>query len=93
MFNTVSVVARLWICGINYDLNDWPYGMIIGMIRCKYWHPELMTSADIGNALIRMHAYQKKENMLCLQNDIDALFYESFVDIHRQSEEKEAMKK
>lgn len=70
-----------------YDLEDWPYSMIIGLIRNDYWHPE-MPREEITHVLQRMHSYQKKENMVCLQNDIDALFYEFFVDFHRQSEEK-----
>ena len=77
------------IASVN-SLGDWPYGMIIGMMRIDYWHPELMTSVDISNALQRMYSYQKKENMLCLHKDIDALWYESFMDIHRQSEEMTA---
>ena len=69
-----------------YDFEAWPYSMIIGMMKREYWHPDLMSNADIISALQRMHSYQKKENMLCLQHDIDALWYESFVDIHRQGE-------
>lgn len=65
-----------------YDIEGWPYSMIIGLIRKEYWHPDLMTCEEIRNALQRMNAYQKKENMLCLQNDVDALWYESFMEIH-----------
>ena len=72
-----------------YDIEDWPYSMIIGFTRLKYWDPDLMVSNDIGESLLRMHGYQKKENMLCLQNDIDALFYESIMDGYRQKEEQD----
>ena len=65
-----------------YDIEGWPYSMIIGLIRKEYWHSDLMKPEEIRNALQRMNAYQKKENMLCLQNDIDALWYESFMEIH-----------
>lgn len=67
------------------DLKDWPYSMIMGVIKCDLWHPDQGT-ADFCNALQRMHSYQKKENMLCLQNDIDSLWYEVFMDIHRRCE-------
>ena len=65
-----------------YDSDDWPYSMIIGFIRDTCWHPDLMDKEEITDSLQRMYNYQKKQNMLCLQNDIDALFYESIMDIH-----------
>ena len=71
------------------DLDDWPYTMILGMIEQEYWHPEKMPTADISDALMRLHSYQKKHNMLCLQNDTDSLWYEAFMDVHRQWEEKQ----
>lgn len=69
-----------------YDRDSWPYSIVMGITRDDYWHPDLMTMHDITDALQRMDSYQKKANMLCLQNDIDALFYESIMDVHRQSE-------
>lgn len=75
--------AILTVC----DLESWPYSMVIGMMELKFWHPKQTNTADIINALQRMHTYQKKENMLCLQHDIDSLWYEAFMDVHRQIEE------
>ena len=76
-----------------YDMEDWPYSMVIGFARLMYWNPELMVGNDMGEALQRMHRYQKKENMLCLHNDIDALFYESIMDNYRKTEELQNAKK
>ena len=85
-----------WRCGVAiasvHDLEDWPYSMIIGLTKEEFWHPELMDKSEIADTLQRMHRYQKKQNMLCLQDDIDALFYESIMEVHRQSKEQEQNK-
>lgn len=69
------------------EMDRWPYSMIIGMIRIDHWHPDPMSTEALGNALIKMNSYQRKENILSLSNDIDALFYEVFMEIDRQSKE------
>lgn len=67
---------------------DWPYSMLIGMIRESYWHPAFMNEDEIKNALERIGDYQKKDTMLCLQQEIDALWYEIFMDAHRKSKKQ-----
>ena len=67
-----------------YDIEAWPYSMVIGMIGSEHWNPAVMTNEYVGGVLEKMHAYQKKHNMLCLHKEIDELWYEVFMEAARQ---------
>lgn len=81
--------ALVTVCG----LESWPYSMVIGIMDMEFWHSELMSNADIAFILQRMNSYQRKENMLCLDGDVDSLWYESFMDAHRRYKEKNPVRK
>lgn len=95
--------TRQWCGGAAiasfHSSSDWPYSMLFGMVHNEFWnpdywqHPTLLNikGADsVGGVLREMNKRQINENMLGLTTEIDTLWYEAFMEAHRNSLQKKS---